>query len=175
MGVLILPFLQVFKFLPFFQMLNFLPWSFISLTLVFAEIYQPYAQVYYTGGGWETDSRNAGLATRGITQIAKGNAAVQKLLGSAKRMASNSKTFLTYNKNGNYETALRDFNSVHPEREILNPNIHHPTDRLVGTVGYVRLVLMKKGDSYSKGLPVLQIRSPMDKMYKRVVYKIPKI
>ena len=134
---------------------------------------QPGVHMYY-GAGYGINLEDMGLATRAIAQVAKGNAAVQKLLRGAKKVGSKSKIFYKYQKDGNIETAMHDFNSVLPKMETLRQNMHYPTDRLVGTIGNIRLVLMKNGDSWSRGSPVLEIRSAYDKVYDKIVYKKPK-
>lgn len=116
---------------------------------------------------------------RVVGMSARGLAATQKLLVGAQKVKTSSKKFRNYRKDGNYETALADFNSVEPvltRKKI--PWSHgrqslarHKFDNsLIGTVGETRLILRKYGDTYSNGSPVLEIRSALDVLYNRIVY-----
>ena len=119
------------------------------------------------------------LKKRGITQAAKGLAAVEKLLTGVREFRSISKNFRTYTKTGNMQTALEDFYSVKPYVAAnRNKNTYHlfrgyarGGQNLIGLVGDRRLILLNNGDKYSRRLPVLEIRSPLDALYDRIVYK----
>ena len=61
-------------------------------------------------------------------------------------------------------------NKVNPSyMNLRGPNYNNYP--MVGTVGDTRLILRKNGDYYSKGSPVLEIRSALDPLYTRIVYK----
>ena len=140
---------------------------------------QPGAELY-ASAVYEMNADDFGRETRAITGTAKGLAAAQKLLAGAEKVKTTSKNYRSYMKAGNYETALADFNSVTAVVKKANPvglfsylgprsNPYGPT--LLGRVGDRRLILKQSGDLYSRGSPVLEIRSASDAMYDRIVYK----
>ena len=73
---------------------------------------------------YEVDMEKSVLKKRAITQAAKGLAAAEKLLKGATKVATQSKSYRLYKKNGHYETALQDFYSVEP-RLLNNPRCKH--------------------------------------------------
>ena len=103
---------------------------------------------------------------------------MEKLLADAKKVSTPSKNYRLYKKNGNLDTAIKDFHSVEPV--LAGPNKSRPKwsgrgrsrQPLMGTVGDRRLILMPSGDGYSKHSPVLEIRSATDALHDRIVYKI---
>ena len=130
---------------------------------------------------YETVMEKRGLWKRAITGAAKGMAAVAKFLTGATKVATSSKTFRAYRKNGNYETTLQDFYSVEP-RLTKAKQFGRTTGfdfgrrrdshgSLIGTVGDRRLSLRPNGDWYSRHSPVLEIRSITNAEYGRIVYK----
>ena len=127
---------------------------------------------------YETDMEKRSLWKRAITRAAKGMAVVGKLLTGATKVATPSKTFRAYRKNGNYETALQDFYSVEPRLTKPKqfggrPSFNFGSKRsapLIGTVGDRRLILLPNGDGRSNS-PVLEIRSITNAEYDRIVYK----
>ena len=136
---------------------------------------QPGAELH-AGAVHEMNADDSGRETRAITGTAKGLAAAQKLLAGAEKVKTTSKNFRKYLKAGNYETALADFNSVEPVVMKANRsfNFGHPRSQnppLLGRVGDTRLILWQNGDLYSRGSPVLEIKSASDAMYDRIVYK----
>ena len=114
---------------------------------------------------------------RALAKTAKGMAAVEKLLTGAKKVKTDSMNYRSFKKNGNYKVALADFNSVKPRVKKPNPNrivYGRPKSigsALVGSVGDVRLILMRNGDNFSNGAPVLEIRPALDPLYTRIEYK----
>ena len=97
---------------------------------------------------------------------------MQKLLSGAKRVRTISKNYLTFRKDGGYETALADFNSVKPVLNKVHPsyiNLKGPNTNypMAGTVGDTRLILLQNGDRFSKGSPVLQIRPALSLVHVR--------
>ena len=121
-------------------------------------------------------------STRAVSQTARGVLAARKLLAGAQKVETRSKKFRKYRKDGNYETALADFNSVKPvlRKKDLNRiafgeswkrQKYYDSNKLHGSVGNIRLVLKKAGDNYSEGSPVLEIRSVFDALYDRIEYK----
>ena len=131
--------------------------------------------------GYETDMEKRSLWKRAITRAAKGMAVVEKLLTGATKVSTPSKTFRTYQKNGNYRTALQDFYSVEPrltkpKRFGSRPSFDFGRRRdtqqpLIGNVGDKRLILLPNGDGNSGYSPVLEIRSITSAEYDRIVYK----
>ena len=124
---------------------------------------------------------------RAVSRTPRGIAAIRKLLEGAHEVKTRSKNFRSYKKDGDLKTALRDFESVSPvvmkpsqKRQRLNfgrlsygrNNKHHEYNTLMGKVGDTRLILLKQGDTFSRGLPVLEIRRPLDPLYDRIVYQI---
>ena len=147
--------------------------------LRYAQAMQTGADLYY-GAGHDLYIISTGLRTRAVGQTAKGAAAVQKLLSGAKRARTTSKNYLTFRKDGGFETALADFNSVKPVLNKVHPryiNLKGPNTNypMAGAVGDTRLILLQNGDRFSKGSPVLQIRPALDPLYTRIVYKTPEI
>ena len=122
-----------------------------------------------------------GLWKRAITGAAKGIAAVAKLLTGATKVATSSKPFRAYRKNGNYETTQQDFYSVEPRLTKAKQfggttgfdfgRRRDSHGSLVGTHGDRRLILRPNGDWYSRHSPVLEIRSITNADYGRIVYK----
>ena len=116
-----------------------------------------------------------------ISRSTRGIADVQRLLTVAKKIKTKSKNYRNYEKEGNYYTALADFNSLKP-KVTKTPNWslygRNPSSLaqqyLIGDVGDVRLVLWRYGDRFNRGPPVLEIRSASDALYDRIVYKSPK-
>ena len=114
---------------------------------------------------------------RTITRAAKGLAVVENLLAGAKKVSTESKKYRLYTKKGDVETALYDFSSVNPRMETQTKRRKGPLitartqQALVGTVGDRRLILMPKGDKFSRQSPVLEIRSFTDALHDRIVYK----
>ena len=127
-----------------------------------------------------TDSASHVRRARAIIQTPRGIAATRKLLEGAYAVKTTSKNFRSYKKDGDIRAALRDFESVSPavmkqKRQRLNFGRNHKyNNALVGTVGDTRLILLKQGDAFSRGLPVLEIRKPyaLDPLYDRIVYQI---
>ena len=118
---------------------------------------------------------------RAVSHTPRCIAAIQKLLEGAHAVQTTSKNFRSYKKDGDLKTALRDFESVSPvvmkpsQRQRLNygrNNLHRDYNTLMGTVGDTRLILLKQGDNFSRGLPVLEIRRPLVPLYDRIVYQI---
>ena len=134
----------------------------------------------YFRGGHVLNVNNPILRTRAISQATKATAVVEKLLAEAKRVRSRSKNYVSFRKDGDYATALADFNAANPvlhkvNRSYINmrgsnrgSNKNYP---LAGAVGDTRLILRQNGDRKSKGLPVLEIRHALDPLYIRIVYK----
>ena len=116
------------------------------------------------------------IRKRSITKAAQGLAAMEKILTGARKFRT-TKNSRNYRKNGNRETALKDFYSVEPVVSNIPQTRKWPLrgrafDVHIGTVGDRRLILMLDGDKYSKPNPVLEIRSATDALYDRIVYKI---
>ena len=118
---------------------------------------------------------------RTITRAAKGLAVVENLLAGAKKVSTESKKYRLYTKEGDVETALYDFASVNPRMEaqtkrrkgpLITTKSGRTQKALIGTVGDRRLILMPKGDKFSRQSPVLEIRSFTDALHDRIVYKI---
>ena len=119
---------------------------------------------------------------RAISQTARGMAAVRRLLADAQEVKTTSKNFRSFKNDGDLRTALRDFESVSPVLMKQKPYLSLFTfgrkningNRLVGTVGDIRLILRQQGDIYSRGSPVLEIREShsLNPVYDRIVYKI---
>ena len=128
--------------------------------------------------------KSMGPNTRALRHTTRGLDAARKLLAGAQQIATKSKKFRSYIKDGNLETALADFNSVDPvlsKDPMPRPGVgkfyawnalsrHKYENSLVGSVGDKRLFLRMAGDNYSS-LPVLEIRSALDTLYDRIVYK----
>ena len=116
------------------------------------------------------------LSKRAVSQSAKAVAVVENLLAKAKRMTmSRSTKYVSFRKNGDYATALADFNSANPVLHKINRNYltirgsnkNYP----LWAVGNTRLILRQSGDMKSKGSPVLEIRPALDPIYTRIVYQ----
>ena len=121
----------------------------------------------------------AGRETRALTGAAKSVAALEKILTSAKKVKTPAKSYRLYRKEGTLQTAMDDFYSVEPIVRKRNPKIpsfvfstgRTQQNALIGQVGNTRLILMPYGDKYSKHAPVLEIRSGIEPVYERIVYK----
>ena len=132
----------------------------------------------YSDAGYETDVERRSLKRRAITRAAKGIAAVEKLLTGATKVATQSKNYRAYKKNGDIQSALQDFYSVEPALVNKRQNDRKAFSRhgrhgqvITGTVGDRRIILLPNGDGYSRHSPVLEIRSITDADYDRIVYK----
>ena len=130
----------------------------------------------YFRGGHVLNVNNPILGTRAISQATKATAVVEKLLAGAKRVRSRSKNYVNFSKDGDYATALADFNAANPvlhkvNRSYINMRGSNKNYPLAGAVGDTRLILRPNGDRKSKGLPVLEIRHALDPLYIRIVYK----
>ena len=119
------------------------------------------------------------LRKRSASLAAKGLAAVEALLTGTKKGAITRKARI-YTKIGNSQTALNDFKSVEPVLTRVNinnfntPSRNRIEDIRFGTVGDRRLILKPYGDRYSRGRPVLEIRSATDSHYIRIDYMTEK-
>ena len=138
---------------------------------------QPDADLYGDKGFVKVES--IGHRTRALSQTARGIAATQKLLTGTQKVKTQSKKFRTYRKDGNLDTALADFNSVKPvlRKKARDWDFWYGRQsllskyKLIGTAGDVRLILWQHGDNFSRGSPVLEVRSGFDALYDRIVYK----
>ena len=114
------------------------------------------------------------LRKRSASLAAKGLAAVEAQLTGTKKGHITRKAII-YRKNGNRQTALNDFKSVEP---VLTRSKTYGRDSVedlhMGTVGDRRLILKPYGDRYSRGRPVLEIRSATDSHYIRIDYMTEK-
>ena len=134
------------------------------------------ADLYFRDGCVNNLLKDPILRTRAVSQSAKATAVIEKLLAEAKRIRSRSKNYVTFGKDGDYATALADFNSANPvltkvHRSYINLRGSYKNDPLAGTVDDTRLILRQNGDGISRGSPVLEIRTALDPIYTRIVYK----
>ena len=134
------------------------------------------ADLYFRDGRVNNLLKDPILRTRAVSQSAKATAVISKLLAEAIRIRSRTKKYVSFRKNGDYVTALADFNSANPVLlkasqnyiNLIGSNKNYP---LAGTVGDTRLILRQKGDRASRGSPVLEIRPALDPIYTRIIYK----
>ena len=124
---------------------------------------------------YESEPVERNVRKRAITRAVKGMAAVEKLLTGATKVATLSKKYRLYKKNGDIDSAIRDFYSVGTMLTQNMPNLFTARRRtilIIRTVGDRRLHLMPYGDRYSRHSPVLEIRSDRTDAYDyRIVYR----
>ena len=136
-------------------------------------------QKYGNKAWYEFDNYGGDRGKRTVTRAAKGLAAMETLLTGAKKVWTPFKNFRLYKKNGNLDTALKDFHSVEPvltlpyKNAMRSRKLRGYSRAVMGFVGDRRLILSLDGDRYSY-LPVLEIRSATDALFDKIVYKIEK-
>ena len=137
---------------------------------------QPAAQqgMLSNDAAYESEPAERNVRKRAITRAVKGMVAVGKLLTGATKVATQSNKYRLYRKNGDINSAIRDFYSVEPMLTQNRPNLFTARRRtilIIGTVGDRRLHLMPDGDKHSRHSPVLEIRSDRTEAYDyRIVY-----
>ena len=135
------------------------------------------SQIIFNNAARDEDyTYNRGLTERSISTAKKGLLAMEKLLMGAKKVQTNKRARF-YRKNGNRQTALADFYSVKPA--VTRPNMNtlgnrRLGERLIGSVGNRRLILMLDGDYHRHRSPahspVLEIQSTTDDLRDVIVY-----
>ena len=136
-------------------------------------------QKYGNKAWYEFDNYGGDRGKRTVTRAAKELAAIETLLTGAKKVWTPSKNFRLYKKNGNLDTALKDFHSVEPvslpyKNAISMKKLRGYSRAIMGFVGDKRLILLLDGDRYSY-LPVLEIWSATDALFDKIVYTYAKL
>ena len=121
------------------------------------------------------DAEIRALTKRSVSGAAKGIAAAEAILSGARKYRT-TKTARFWKKTGNLRTAIADFNSVQPVLDTRKPYSVYWKQSLnrkanvIGTIGDRRFILIPNGDPKSKFKPVVEIRTPADTLYDRIIY-----